>query len=104
MSLKLLGVLYHLHFTAQQSNVPDLSCTPSKMASLLVSFQAITRSRLHCFAPAQFLRVPHHPGCIVKSYGTLLQFWLVFRPIRQRPGGDSHAKVGLHGRSVDFLS
>ena len=67
MSLKPLGVDYHLHFVAQQSEVCDLSCSPSKMASLLVSFQARTRPRLHCFAPAQFLQVPHHPGCNVKS-------------------------------------
>jgi hypothetical protein len=28
--LRLLGVVYHLHFTAQQSEVPTLSCTPPK--------------------------------------------------------------------------
>ena len=67
MSLKPLGMGYHLHFVAQQSDVPDLSCIPPKMASLPVSFEAITGPRLHCSAPAQFLQVPHHPGCHEKS-------------------------------------
>jgi hypothetical protein len=67
MFLRPLGVVYHLHFTAQQSDVPDLSCTHPNTASLPVSFQAPTRSRLHCLTPAQFPRVPHHPGCNVVS-------------------------------------
>ena len=67
MLLKPLGVGYHLHFVAQQSEVSHLSCSPSKMASPLVSFQAITMPRLPCFAPAQFLQVPHHPSCNIES-------------------------------------
>ena len=81
MCLTPLGVGYHLHFIAQQSDVPDLSCTPPKMASLPVSFQAIARPRQHCFDPAQFPRVPHHPGCNDKSYGTYIHFWMVYRAI-----------------------
>ena len=52
--------------TAIRGVSPELH-PPPKMASPLVSFQAITMPRLHCFAPAQFLQVPHHPGCNVKS-------------------------------------
>ena len=68
MPLKPLGMGYHLHFVAQQSDVPDLSCIPPKMASLPVSFEAITGPRLHCSAPAQFLQVPHHPGWSVWAF------------------------------------
>ena len=67
MFLDPLGVFSHLHFTAPQLDVSCLSCTPAKMASMPVSFWAITLPRLHCLAPAQFLRVPHHPGCHEKS-------------------------------------
>ena len=67
MFLDPLGVVSHLHFTALELDVSWLSCTPAKMASVPVSFGAITLPRLHCLAPAQFLRVPHHPGCHEKS-------------------------------------
>jgi len=67
MYLRPLGVGYHLHFVAQQSEVSQLSCTHSNMAGFPVSFLAITRPRLHCFAPALFPQVPRHPGCNVKS-------------------------------------
>ena len=67
MFLKPLGVFYHLHFTAQQSEVSGLSCTPPMVANLSVSFQGITRPRSHRLAPAQFLRLPHHPGCHEES-------------------------------------
>ena len=99
---KPLGLNSHLQFTALHLDVPALSCTPAKLANNPVSFQAITRPRLHCLTPAQFPRVPHHQGCNVKSRGTLLHFCRVFRPIRQRSGVHSHAKVGQHGRSCEF--
>ena len=104
MFLKPLGLYSHLHFTALQLDVPCLGCTPPKLRSVLVSIQALTLPKLHCLDPAQFPRVPHHPGCNVKSYGTLLHFPWVFRPIRQRLRGHPHAKVGWHGRSCEIQS
>ena len=104
MFLKPLSVYFNLQFTALHLDVPSLSCTPPNTACLSVSFKAITLPRPVRFTPAQFQRVPHHPGCNVKSYGTLLQVLRVFRPIRQRLRGHPHAKMGMHGRSCDFLS
>ena len=67
MFLGPLGMLSHLHLIAFELDVSCLSCTPPKWARVPVSFLVITLHRLHCFAPAQFLRVPHHPGCHEKS-------------------------------------
>jgi len=67
MFLDPLCVYSHLHFTARELDVPCLSCTPLKLASMPVSFWSITLHRLHCLSPAQFPRVPHHPGCHEKS-------------------------------------
>ena len=47
MFLKPLVVYSHLPFTALRLDVPRLSCTPAKMANVPVSFQAISRPRLH---------------------------------------------------------
>ena len=104
MFLNPLGVVSHLHFTALELDVPCLSCSPPKLGDVPVSFQATTLPRLLCSNPAQFPRFPHHQGCNVKSYGTLLHFCRVFRPIRQRLRGHPHAKVGGHGRSGEIQS
>ena len=67
MFLTPLGVVFQPLLTALNLGVPVLSCTQPKMSQSPFSFGAITLSRLLLSAPAQWLQVPHHPGCHEKS-------------------------------------
>ena len=62
-----LGVVFQPLLTALHLEVSVLSCTLPKVARTPVSSGAITLPRLLLSAPAQWLRVPHHPGCHEKS-------------------------------------
>ena len=67
MFLTPLGVVSQPLLTALQLDVSALSCTQPKLARSLASSGAITQPRLILSAPAQWLQVPHHPGCNEKS-------------------------------------
>ena len=71
MFLTPLGVVSQPLLTALQLDVSALSCTQPKLARSLASSGAITQPRLILSAPAQWLQVPHHPGCNVQGPGTL---------------------------------